>query len=450
MARMTVIAVAVLIALALGGCATAQRAPTGRTPVVVDTDFSSDDILALLYLLERRDVDVRAVAVSGTGLVHCPVGARHARALLALEHRARVPVGCGRADPLAGFNSFPVEWRDRADAFFGLRLPDAGAPRARAVDVLHRAIAGAPRPVTLLSLAPLTDTAELLRAHPGDRARIARVVAMGGALRVPGNIGPGHERAEYNLWIDPPADREVLASGVPVTLVPLDATNDVPATVFTANALRGGRTAAARLATRVMTATGMRTGGQYFWDPLAAIAIARPDVLRYARMRLATDGRGRVFAAPRGATVRVALSADRAAFERQFLTTLSGRPVGAPTRHAGAALTCDGRACRYVGPHRGRPGWAIFDTVNRGEETITFVLARLSEGKTFADLRRYARRSLKQPSWLAPEIWGQTPPHSRMTWMIRLAPGEKALIAVSERPPRAWIVAPFSVGSTRR
>lgn len=190
---------AVGIALAAGGCGTASRPSTGRNPVVVDTDLSSDDILALLYLLERGDVDVRAVAVSGTGLVHCPVGARLARALLALEHRPRVPVGCGRADPLSGFNSFPVEWRDRADAFFGLRLPDAGGASGRAVDVLHRAIADAPRPVTVLSLAPLTDTADLLRTHPGDRDRIASVIAMGGALRMPGNIGPGHERAEYNL-----------------------------------------------------------------------------------------------------------------------------------------------------------------------------------------------------------------------------------------------------------
>src|SRR5690242_8191211 len=95
------------IGLALGGCVSATAPRAGRTAVVVDTDFSSDDILALLYLVERRD---------------------------------------GRSDPLAGFNSFPVEWRDRADAVFGLRLPDGGGASARAVDVLHRASAGARGP----------------------------------------------------------------------------------------------------------------------------------------------------------------------------------------------------------------------------------------------------------------------------------------------------------------
>ena len=67
----------------------------GPAPVVVDTDMSTDDVLALLYLLGRRDVDVRAVAVSGTGIADCPAGARNARALLASAGRGDVRVVCG-------------------------------------------------------------------------------------------------------------------------------------------------------------------------------------------------------------------------------------------------------------------------------------------------------------------------------------------------------------------
>jgi hypothetical protein len=36
------------------------------------------------------------VAVSGAGLAHCPLGAEHARKLLALAGRTDVPVACGR------------------------------------------------------------------------------------------------------------------------------------------------------------------------------------------------------------------------------------------------------------------------------------------------------------------------------------------------------------------
>ena len=53
-------------------------------PIVVDTDLGADDVMALLFLLESPAVDVRAITVSGTGLVHCDPGVRHVQSLLAV------------------------------------------------------------------------------------------------------------------------------------------------------------------------------------------------------------------------------------------------------------------------------------------------------------------------------------------------------------------------------
>src|SRR4051794_41654733 len=90
---------ALVLTLAVAGCGGLRRVPAAppRTPVVVDTDLGPDDAIALLYLLSRRDLDVRAVAVSGAGLVHCPAGARRALELLAAAGYPRVPVACGRS-----------------------------------------------------------------------------------------------------------------------------------------------------------------------------------------------------------------------------------------------------------------------------------------------------------------------------------------------------------------
>jgi hypothetical protein len=167
-----VLAVGAVLA-ACGG--NAHEGPTARpaaapTPVVVDTDMSTDDVLALAYLLGRRDVDLRAVAVSGTGIADCPEGARNARALLAYAGRGDVPVGCGRPDPLAGANGFPPEWRARADELFGLKLP--AAPRGRigdAVEVLRRAIESADGKVTILSRAGVPSMARIPRQNRGVR-----------------------------------------------------------------------------------------------------------------------------------------------------------------------------------------------------------------------------------------------------------------------------------------
>jgi hypothetical protein len=51
--------------------ATATSAPRS---LVVDTDMAADDWMALVYLLRRPDVAVKAITVSGTGEAHCAPG----------------------------------------------------------------------------------------------------------------------------------------------------------------------------------------------------------------------------------------------------------------------------------------------------------------------------------------------------------------------------------------
>lgn len=53
-------------------------------------------MMAILYLLSRPDVEIRAIAVDGDGEAHCPTGATNALSLVALVRKPRIPVGCGR------------------------------------------------------------------------------------------------------------------------------------------------------------------------------------------------------------------------------------------------------------------------------------------------------------------------------------------------------------------
>ena len=328
-----------------------------------------------------------------------------------------MPVACGRDEPLAGPNQFPVEWRARADSLFGLELPQAARrPQGTAVDLIERVLMLAPESVTVLSLAPLTDTADLLRAHPQLSRKISRIVAMGGAVGVPGNIGPGHERAEYNIWIDPVAAQEVLAADVPLTLVPLDATNDVPTTLFFSEALRRFHyaTPAATAAWELFVQNpSIWSGGQYFWDPLAATAVTKPALLDYRTEKLRVvrspgpDG-GRTVTSRTGMPVRVAVAANRPALERELLgTLLGGAPFTIPKAGKTAVLTFDGDACAYRGPSEAQAGQVTFDTVNSGGRTFRHVIVDRTSGAT--------------------ELQGETPPHSRMTWVGYLGSGTKTV-----------------------
>jgi pyrimidine-specific ribonucleoside hydrolase len=356
--------------------------------------------------------------------------------LLAAAGRPEIPVACGRDVPLAGFNAFPPEWRTPADGFFGVPLPPtAGRPDPRrAVGLLEEAITRSPRPVELVALGPLTDVAELLRTHPRAADAIAGIHAMAGTVDAPGNIGTGHEGAEYNLWVDPVAADEVLRSDIPMTLVPLDATNAVPATVFFALALQRFHygTAPAALAWELVETTRMHAGGNYFWDPLAAAALAAPAVARFRTERLRVTRDGRLVRDRSRRELRVAVGADRGRFERELLRTLAGGGrVAIPAAEVGAAITCEADGCAYRGPTESEAaGEGAFDTVNRSETEMTHIVGRLHEGRDAGDLRRVVRRdrAFEAPVWFSTVAEGTTPPRSTMTWLVTAEPGDYAIV----------------------
>jgi inosine-uridine nucleoside N-ribohydrolase len=88
-------------------------------------------------------------------------------------------------------------------------------------------------PTTLILLGTLTNAALLLMARPDLRGNVEHIYVSGGSVRAPGNLFTAYNAnpfAEFNVFGDPFAAYQVLHSGVPVTLVPLDATNTIPVT----------------------------------------------------------------------------------------------------------------------------------------------------------------------------------------------------------------------------
>jgi pyrimidine-specific ribonucleoside hydrolase len=307
-------------------------------PVVIDTDMAPDDWMALLYLLRRPDVDVKAIVVTGAGESHCEPGIRHALGLVALANRGIIPVACGRTTPLQGKHVFPATWRAVVDALLGLTLPTttATASQQTAVDLLTSVIQTSPQKVVLLTLGPLTNVAEAMQRTPALVKNLAMIYIMGGAVDVPGNIaasgaGIANHVSEWNLYVDPHAAQIVLASGAPITLVPLDATNHVPVTDSFYQRLKAASASpVARFVVDVLTQRYplIQSGGYYFWDPLAA-AILTDESLATIQTRalsiIEAEGpeSGRTQPSDSGAMVRVAMSASGARFEQTFLSTLN-------------------------------------------------------------------------------------------------------------------------------
>jgi inosine-uridine nucleoside N-ribohydrolase len=346
--RLVLRATVILVCAAAGAAPRAATAPVtaAATPlalslatrgslqahnVIVETDMDASDAMALLYLLRRADVKVAAIVVDGDGEARCPKGATNALSLTALAGKPKVPVSCGRPRPLEGTHTFPKEWRDLADDLWGLPSPakPARKPAGSGQHVLRAAIKSAPGRVEVLTLGPPTELAAALSAEPGLGRKVRSVTMMGGAVGVPGNVDLpqiGNTYAEWNFYVDAHAANVVLGSRVPITLVPLDATNDAP--LNAAVAARLGRSPTAAFVRRLLAVfSRFPPGTAYFWDQLAAALLVEPAIGSYATKRLAIveeEGpeSGRTVEAAGGAQVRVTTSANRARFERSFVATL--------------------------------------------------------------------------------------------------------------------------------
>lgn len=308
-------------------------------PVIIDTDMAGDDWMAILYLLQRPDVHVIAITVTGTGEAHCGPGVRHALDLLMLAGRSDVSVTCGRDSPLSGDHAFPMEWRNRVDNLFDLSLPrnPNSSSDETAPDLIIRLMQESAQKIHIVALGPLTNIAKAVENNPDIGQNLHMLTIMGGAVNVPGNVGPtlniDNPYAEWNIYADPHAAEVVFASMMPITLVPLDATQYVPVTMDFYERIKSDReTPAAEFVYRTLTQkeNDIRQGWYYFWDPLAAAIATEEDLANFQQLRLVViekegPNNGRTLESNSGQSIRVATWADAARFEQLFLDTLNGR-----------------------------------------------------------------------------------------------------------------------------
>jgi inosine-uridine nucleoside N-ribohydrolase len=191
------------------------------TPILIDCDPGHDDAIALLVALASPELELLGVTTVAGNQTLAKTTANAIR-VLEFVGRSDVPVAAGAERPLVR-EPYVAAYVHGETGLDGPALPPPqGAPVERhAVDFLAETLLGAPGPVTLVPVGPLTNVALLLATHPEAAARLERVVLMGGSI-AEGNVTPA---AEFNIWADPEAAARVFASGLDVTMIGLDVTH---------------------------------------------------------------------------------------------------------------------------------------------------------------------------------------------------------------------------------
>jgi len=266
-------------------------------PVIIDTDVGVDDVIAILYLLQRPDINVKAITIASTGNAHCEPAMRNMLGLLKLVNQTNIPVDCGSKRPLSGQNVFPANIMEEADTLAGASklLPKVNqGPKYKAVDLLIDTIQKSRQPITILAIGPLTNIASALQQSPEIKNRIQTLYIMGGAVNVPGNLNIAGNKinnrtAEWNMYIDPVAASIVFNQSIPITLVPLDITNKLTIDMSFYNQLKKKHnTPAANFVFTLLNQNlEMLTDNQWnFWDPLAAVIASDEEMATFDVMPL--------------------------------------------------------------------------------------------------------------------------------------------------------------------
>lgn len=316
-----------------------------KIQMVIDCDPGVDDALALALALASPELNLLAVTTV-RGNVPVAVAFRNARWLVAWlaarlpRPRALPPVHPGGSRPLGRGR---VDWR----ASFAIHGPDGlgrlfsggrrpprleGRAREGAEEVLLSLARRWGRRLTVVALGPLTNLARVHRRDPSALPGVGRLVVMGGAALMPGNVTPA---AEFNIHCDPEAAEAVFRSGARITMVGLDVTRRA---FLPSRALWGGgpfRRALRDLTSIYAGFSRRRRGrdGVVLHDPLALAAALRPDLLGCECLPVTVDcgqgpARGMTVVdlrteAPRGrvrrSLVEVALDVDERSFLRFFL-----------------------------------------------------------------------------------------------------------------------------------
>jgi len=292
-------------------------------PVVIDTDPGIDDALALLLAWGSPELAVEAVTTVA-GNVGLDAGTANVLRLLALRRPAPAPrVAAGAEAPL----SRPLRTAVRYHGADGLGdlgdWPPVSAPPASepAAALIAAAARRHGRRLVVVALGPLTNLALAAEADPGALRRVGRIVAMGGAVDVAGNVTP---EAEFNAHVDPEALARVLAAGAPVDLVPLDATRQATLRrdVLEAALARRPGPVAERVLAFTRRAFRLDGGAMHLHDPLAVALAVDPSLADWENARLEVGPDGATRRAPGVPNCRVAGRVERERFLSLFLERL--------------------------------------------------------------------------------------------------------------------------------
>ena len=303
----------------------------------MDHDGAIDDLLATMLLMTMTEVETIGIVVTPADC-YPKAAVSVTRKLLDFMGKWDIPVA---ESTVRGINPFPPDFRrdpviinnfpilNEADTIKTPLVSESG--QKFIIDRLN----AASELVTLMVTGPLTTIAEAIARKPNIIQQIKEIVWMGGALSVPGNVEKvfalEHDgTAEWNVFWDAIAAKQIWDTDIPITLCPLDITNTVPVTPEFIKKLTKQRQYTLSDLAGMCYALAIPQN-YYCWDILATAYLARPEL--YTIEAKETDiistgiSQGKTILKPGGKKIKVMTEVDREKFYDYLLQQFALTPI---------------------------------------------------------------------------------------------------------------------------
>lgn len=191
--------------------------------ILIDCDPGVDDSIAILFALNRKDVQVVGISTS-VGNVSAAQGADNALRILKLAgYEGKIPVCVGAEQPLNGICEGYPEFIHGKNGIGNVSLPASNQKPVEqdVCDFIYEKACEYEGELVLITLGRLTNIANTLVKYPDFAKKVKRVVSMGGTVYSHGNVSPV---VEANIGGDPEAADIAVMADWEMTMVGLDVT----------------------------------------------------------------------------------------------------------------------------------------------------------------------------------------------------------------------------------
>lgn len=287
--------------------------------VIIDTDIGDDidDAFALGLALKSPELKILGVT---TTFGNTELRARLVERYLKAVGRADIPVFAG-----------PPSKTDNVmtQAAYAKRGPEVKTGDGSAF--ILREAREHPGAITLIGIGPLFTVQAAIQRDPAAFQKLKRVVIMGGSVyRGYGMDAEGKPKPaepEWNILNDPAGLKALLASGVPVFMMPLDSTQ-VPLDEKGREAIFAHGSPLTDQLTLLYhqwkAGTPAHSPTPTLFDPVAVTYTFRPDLCPAKPMHIDVDDKGMTTAGTGAPNAEVCLRSDEQGFLDLLQTRLTG------------------------------------------------------------------------------------------------------------------------------